>query len=179
MHGSRSSMRLVCLLVLGAVKCFTPGPSVAAQTPAPGTSQTKPAAPAKPVKEAEAKVRGPAAEDVTLTGRVVDLHSFMTGTYPNPDRAKTTADLLKAGVPAGIDTAAGLFILGMGAKNPADKLTPFAYQEVDVKGKLHSRRGARYIEIVSIGKAKAADTRGIPARPPTIVGGATTKPAAP
>lgn len=179
MSGSKSCLTLVMLIFVGLVSWVTFGSSTEAQTPVDASSQTKPAVPAKPAKEAEPKVRVPEAQNVTLIGRLVDLHSFMLDSYPNADRAKTTADALRAGVPAGLDTAAGLIVLGMGTKNPVDKLAPLAYQEVEVKGKLYLRRGARYLALTSIVKAKSSDPRAIPAKPPTLTGTADTKPAAP
>lgn len=140
-----------------------------AQTPSvSGPAEAKPPAPT---------VRMPEPRNVTLTGRLVDLHSFMTDKYADADRAKTTADRLKAGVPAGLDTPAGLIVLGTGAKYSPDKLIPLAYQEVEVKGKPYYRRGARYLEFTSINKAKAPDTTGLPAKPPTVGEKPTTTPA--
>ncbi len=163
-----------------------------AQMPTTAPAQTQPAAPAKPAREAapvkpareaepklEPKVKVPAAQNVTLTGRLVDLHSFMTDSYPTPDRAKTTAERFKAGVPAGLDTAAGLIVLGSGQKNAADKLAPLAYEQVEVKGRLYYLRGSRYLEFTSLSKAKAPDTRGLPVKPPTLSGTPATKPASP
>lgn len=176
-------------VVVGLIGCFAWAvfdPSASAQMPpATAPSQTRPAEPVKraeppkPAKDKEAgpKVRVPVAQNVSLTGRLVDLHSFMTDSYPNQDRAKTTAELIKAGVPAGLDTPAGLIVLGMGTKSPADRLAPLAYQDVEVKGKLWLWRGARYLEITSISKAKAVDTRGTPARPPTVGATPASKPA--
>ncbi|HPD32494.1 MAG TPA: hypothetical protein PLL20_21075 [Phycisphaerae bacterium] len=124
--------------------------------------------PANAPAEAKSSVRLPEPQNVTLTGRLVDVHSFMTDKYPDADRGKTTADRLKAGVPAGLDTPAGLILLGTGAKYSPDKLIPLAYQEVEVKGKRYYRRGVWYLEFTSINKAKAADTTGLPAKPATV-----------
>jgi hypothetical protein len=188
MCGLRSLRTVLVLVLAGFVVWNALVPSADAQMPTTAPAQSQPAAPARPVKEpapakpareAETKVQVPVPQNVTLTGRLVDLHSFMTDSYPAPDRAKTTAERLKAGVPAGLDTAAGLILLGSGLKNAADKLVPLAYEEVDVKGKLHYRRGARYLEFTSIAKAKAPDTRGLPAKPPTLGGAPATKPAGP
>ena len=192
MCGLRSPKVVVVLILAGFVGWNVLVLSAGAQLPATEPAQSQPAAPAKPAKEpapgkpareaeprTEPKVQVPVSRNVTLTGRLVDLHSFMTDSYPTADRAKTTTERLKAGVPAGLDTAAGLILLGSGLKNAADKLIPLAYEEVEVKGKLHYRRGARYLEFTSVSKAKAPDTRGLPARPPTLGGGPATKPASP
>lgn len=183
--GPRTASVLLIAAVWMAAGDF--GPSVRAQVPGTAPAQTQPAEPANPVqpakpaggKDLEPKVRMPTSRNVTLTGRLVDLHSFMTDTYPNPDRAKTTADLLKAGVPAALDTVAGLILLGTGTRGSADRLVPLAYQEVEIKGRLHYRRGARYLDVTSITKAKAVDTHGMPAKPPTIGLVPATKPAGP
>ena len=135
--------------------------------------------PVNPMAEAKPSVRLPEPQNVTLTGRLVDLHSFMTDKYPDADRVKTTADRLKAGVPAGLNTPAGLILLGTGAKYLPDKLVPWAYEEVEVKGKLYYLRGARYLELTNISKAKAPNTTGLPVKPPTVRDKPATTPASP
>ena len=42
-----------------------------------------------------------AAKEVTLTGRVVDLHCWMTGKMSDADQVKCTQTCIHAGVPAG------------------------------------------------------------------------------
>lgn len=191
MHFSMLSRTFAGLIMAAVAGWALPASQVGAQVPTTAPSPARPEVPAAPperpasgapVKQpepkSEPKARPVEPQNVTLTGRLVDLHSFMTGSYPSQDRAKTTAERLKAGVPAGLDTAAGLILLGMGPKNPVDRLAPLAYEEVEVKGKLHYRRGARYLEFTNIGKAKPIEFPGAPARPPTIGGGSTTQPAA-
>jgi hypothetical protein len=123
------------------------------QSPAGGPRESKPTSAPAAVKTPELRIKVPTPQTVTLTGRVVDIHGFMTGSYPSEDRAKCTADCIKAGVPAGLETAGGLILLGTGPKGAADRLVPLAYQVADVKGKLYLKQGARYLEITSISKS--------------------------
>ena len=104
------------------------------------------------------------AKDATLTGRVVDLHCFMTGEMPSADPVRCTADCLRAGVPAGLETDTGLVVLGQGVQGPAKALVPFAFKTVEISGKLHERDGVRYLDIASIrpaaGEAEDEDEPG-------------------
>lgn len=96
-------------------------------------------------------------QEVTLTGRVVDLHCFMTGQYPTADKAKSTADALKQGVPAGLATKDGIIILGQGAKGPASTLAPLAFQEAEITGSLFTNGNVKYLDIKS---AKPVEPKG-------------------
>jgi len=96
----------------------------------------------------------PAAKEVALAGRVVDLHCYMTGQMPSADAAKCTADCIRAGVPAGLETDDGLIVLGQGANGPAKTLLPFAYHEVEVRGKLFEKDGMKYLDISSVHEAE-------------------------
>ena len=88
-------------------------------------------------------------QDVTLTGRIVDLHCFMTEKFESEDRVKCTADCIRAGVPAALATEDGVVIIGKGAKGAAQAVAAFAYEEVELRGKLYERYGVRYIDIIS------------------------------
>jgi hypothetical protein len=92
----------------------------------------------------------PSGNKVTLTGRVVDFHCFMTGVMPSADAAKCTADCIRAGVPIGLHTSEGLIVLGKGIKGPEKALLPFAYQIVEVRGTLFESGSVRYLDISSI-----------------------------
>jgi hypothetical protein len=96
---------------------------------------------------------GPKPE-VTMIGRVVDLSCFMTGEYPSADHAKCTADCLRNGVPAGLETDKGLIILGHGITGPAKVLMPFAFKQAEVRGMLFEKGGIKYLNIISIQEAK-------------------------
>lgn len=91
----------------------------------------------------------PAVQEVTLKGRVVDLHGFMTGQFASADHVKCTADCIRQGVPAGLETAQGLVVLGQGANGPGRTLIPLAFQNAEVTGKLYTKGGVRYIDITS------------------------------
>lgn len=85
-----------------------------------------------------------------MTGRVVSVHAFMTGQPASPDQAKSTADNLRSGVPAALDTPTGLILLGQGATGVGRTLIPLAFQEVEVHGKLYEKGGLKYIDIASV-----------------------------
>lgn len=91
-----------------------------------------------------------AAREVTLEGRIVDLHCFMTGQQPSTDTVKCTADCIRAGVPAALETSTGLFVLGQGAGGAVKTLVPMAYQEVEAHGKLYEKDGVKYLDIITI-----------------------------
>jgi len=117
-------------------------------------AQAKPAAQTKPAPK-PAPARSPAVaerppREVTMTGRVVSVHAFMTGQPASPDQAKSTADNLRSGVPAALDTPTGLILLGQGATGVGRTLIPLAFQEVEVHGKLYEKGGLKYIDIASV-----------------------------
>jgi len=93
--------------------------------------------------------------DVTLTGKIVDLHNVMTGKYVSSDHARCTLECIKAGVPAAIETDDGLVVIGEGTKGPRKALIPLAFKRVELNGKLYERSGIRYIDLKTI---KAIDT---------------------
>ena len=102
-----------------------------------------------------------AGQQLTITGRIVDLHGYMTGQFPSADHAKCTADSIRQGVPAGIETSAGLIILGQGPASAAKKIMPFAFQDVEVTGKLYTKGNVKYLDLVSIDAAETeADDEG-------------------
>jgi hypothetical protein len=108
------------------------------------------------VVEKEAQARPKEAQpvtpkDATLFGRVVDLHCFLTGQYPPGDKARCTANCIRLGVPAALETDEGLVILGQGMSGPAKALVPHAYQEIEVKGKLYEKAGVKYLDITAVG----------------------------
>jgi hypothetical protein len=102
------------------------------------------------------KEKGDQGKEVTMKGRIVDLHCFLTGDYPSADRAKCTADCIRAGVPAGLETTNGIFVLGQGMTGPAKTLQPLAYQQVEVRGNMFEKGNIRYIDITSVKAAPAS-----------------------
>jgi hypothetical protein len=107
---------------------------------------------ATPGKGGEKKPR-----DVTLTGKIVDLHSYMTGKFASSDRARSTRACIHAGVPVAIEASDGLIVVGQGTKGPRKLLVRLAYQHVDLKGRLYERGGLRYIDISDAKPAEAAE----------------------
>lgn len=114
-------------------------------------SGAKPKAPTALAPKADAPAR---AKEVTLTGRVVDLQCAMTGEYPSADHAKCTADCIRSGVPAGLETSDGIIILGQGRNGPGKTLVPLAFEQVQAKGKLYEKGGVRYLDVASVEKSK-------------------------
>jgi len=97
--------------------------------------------------------------DVTLTGKIVDLHSFMTDSSDSTDNAKTTRERILAGVPAAIETDEGLVVIGEGSRSASRTLAPLASQTAELTGTLYEKHGLRYIDVVS---AKAAGSKMAP-----------------
>jgi hypothetical protein len=109
----------------------------------------------------------PVGKEVTLKGRVVDLYCSMTGQYASEDHAKCTADCLKGGVPAALETPTGLVLLGQGKKGASAHLAAMAMVEVEARGKLYEKDGLKYLDFVSVTKVGART-----AAPPAAKGGA-------
>ena len=89
-------------------------------------------------------------KEVTLHGKIVDMQCYMTGEYPSADKVRCTRECIRAGVPAALETEKGLVILGKGQRGPAQMIVPYAFQEVDVRGKLYERNGTQYIDLLSV-----------------------------
>ena len=92
--------------------------------------------------------------DVKLTGKIVDLQSFMTGKFESTDHIKCTERLIQAGVPTALETEDGLIIIGEGPKGPARTIAPLAFRYAELKGKLYERHGIKYIDLESAKAAK-------------------------
>jgi hypothetical protein len=108
--------------------------------------------------------------ETTLEGRVVDLECLMTGKFATKDHAKCTADCIRAGVPAALETPGGLVLIGEGGKSPSAQLVPFAFENVKIVGKLYERDGVRYIDMTKVEKAPAkvsSATHGVTHSPKT------------
>jgi len=118
-------------------------------------AQPRPAAKPVPGRPPLGGERPP--REVTMTGRVVSVHAFMTGQAASPDQAKSTADNIRAGVPAALDTPTGLILLGQGTTGVGRTLIPLAFQEVEVHGKLYEKGGLKYIDIASVAAVAADD----------------------
>lgn len=97
-------------------------------------------------------VAKPGVKEVTLTGKIVDLHCCMTGDYAAPDHAKCTAECLRNGVPAALETPNGLILLGAGTQGFSRKAAALAQEDVEVKGKLYEKHGVKYIDVTEMKK---------------------------
>ncbi|MGD2111195.1 MAG: hypothetical protein PVI86_17595 [Phycisphaerae bacterium] len=96
--------------------------------------------------------RSKQGKEVTVTGRVVDLHGYMTGKYESVDRAKCTADCIRNGVPAGVETESEMLLLGQGSRSAAKTLEPLAFQEAEIRGTLYEKNGVKYLDVISAKK---------------------------
>lgn len=95
--------------------------------------------------------------DVTLTGRIVDLHSYMTGKFASRDPVHSTRACIQAGVPVAIEVSDGLVMVGQGKKGPRRTLARLAYEQVELKGRLYERDGLRYIDMSDAKPVKEAE----------------------
>ena len=93
--------------------------------------------------------KSPPPREATLTGKIVDLQSLMTGKFESSDHATCTQRCIQAGVPAGLETEDGLIIIGQGPKGPARTIAPLALRYAELKGKLYECKGIKYIDIES------------------------------
>ncbi len=103
------------------------------------------------------KAKSYAPRDVTLIGKVVDLHSYMTGKAGSNDMARWTQMAIRSGVPAALETEDGLILIGQGEKGPTRTILPFAFKPVELRGKLYEKDGVVYIDVVSASRPKSND----------------------
>ncbi|HVP11188.1 MAG TPA: hypothetical protein VMV94_08400 [Phycisphaerae bacterium] len=100
-----------------------------------------------PKMEPKAEPKAEGGKEGTWTGKLMDLHCFMTGNKEEPAK---TGECLKAGVPAVLETPTGIVILGKAPKGV--DMVAVAGQEVEIKGKLFEKAGVKYVEIATIVK---------------------------
>lgn len=103
-------------------------------------------------------------EEIVLVGTIVDLQSYMTEEFTSDDPVKSTRAAIRAGVPAALETDEGLVVIGMGNKNPARKLVPLAYREVELTGRLYDEEGFEYIDMSAVRPIDGEDTERTPDR---------------
>ena len=108
--------------------------------------------PLKPLGQPETQ-----GKEVTLTGKIVDLHCFMTGSQPTKDAVKCTRECLNDGVPAALETDNGLVILGRGMKGIGREVSRHALAMVEINGKLYEKHGLKYVDVTSIKEAKKVE----------------------
>ena len=102
--------------------------------------------------------KAPRPREVTITGKIVDLQSFMTGKFESSDHVACTQRCIQSGVPVALETQDGLIIIGEGTKGPARTIAPLAFQYAELKGNLYDHLGIKYIDVAS---AKAAKDPGL------------------
>lgn len=129
----------------------------------PARSQAKPvpkAAPKPPqAKPAPARVPAQAerpAREITLTGRVVTVQSYMS-TSGSGDATKATTDSLRSGGAAALESPMGLVILGQGNTGAMKLLLPLANEQVEAHGKLFEKGGVKFLDIDTIGVVEEAE----------------------
>ncbi|MBI1826543.1 MAG: hypothetical protein HY287_00780 [Planctomycetes bacterium] len=88
--------------------------------------------------------------DTTVKGKLVDVHSFMTGKTQGDDPVRAAQDSFRAGAAAAVETPEGLVILGSGDKGPSRMIIPLALQQVEAKGKLYEKGGLKYLDMSAI-----------------------------
>ena len=99
------------------------------------------------------KPDAPAAESVTITGRVVDTSCFLALGRSGTEHKQCATACARAGVPLAILSTDGTLYIPVSAK-PADaqnpRLAPFAEGPVKVTGTHRLRAGLHTIEIKTI-----------------------------
>jgi len=99
---------------------------------------------------------GPQGKEVTLKGKIVDLQCCMTQQFPSSDKVRCTRECIRAGVPAALETEEGLVVIGKGHRGPVQEIARYAFQEVELKGRLYEREGFRYVDLVSVKESPAS-----------------------
>jgi hypothetical protein len=97
------------------------------------------------------------SKEVTLTGKVVDLHCFMTGSQPTKDPVRCTRQCLRDGVPAALETDGGIVILGKGLRGIGRELVRHAQDTVEIKGRLYEKHGLKYLDVTSVKEVKKVE----------------------
>jgi hypothetical protein len=116
-----------------------------AKKPEPPKTEVKKEEPKKP--EAKPEMKTDAGKEMTVAGKLMDLHCFMMGAKEEPAK---TGECLKAGAPAILDTGKDIYILSKGPKGT--DLAAMAGQDVEVKGKVFEKAGIKYLDFTAIAK---------------------------
>ena len=96
------------------------------------------------------------ANEVTLSGTLVDLQYYMSGKFLGKSPEACARNCIRRGVPAALETDDGLIILGM-AKGTSAKLAALAMKPVEATGTLYEKRGLKYLAVTSVKKLQALD----------------------
>ena len=100
------------------------------------------------------------AKEVTLTGKIVDLHCLMAGGPEGKEGVKCSAKCLMEGVPAALETDSGIVLLGKGLSGIGREASRHALTKVEVKGRLYEKYGLKYVDVTSIQKVKETESEG-------------------
>lgn len=87
------------------------------------------------------------AKEVTLTGKVGDLHSFMAGEAFRDDVVRQR---IYDGAPIVLQTNRGPVVLGTSKGSVKEMILPAANQTAEAVGRLYEKRGIRYLELTTI-----------------------------
>jgi hypothetical protein len=99
------------------------------------------------------KHEGAPAQEVTVTGEVVDMVCYISEGASGAEHADCAQTCIKLGLPAGIKATDGKTYLLVGEHKPInDVLAPLAAKTITVKGKAVSRDGVNMIENAEIVK---------------------------
>jgi hypothetical protein len=105
-------------------------------------------------EKGQAAAPPPAAKEVTLTGKLGDLHCFMVGMpATEKDPVKCAKECIEKGIPAVLETDKGIVILGKGLEGGAKLFAPLAGQQIEAKGKVYEKAGVKYMDVTEIKKA--------------------------
>jgi hypothetical protein len=149
---SLSARWIVSYLVLAAVAATVAAP-LAVRAQATGKSR-QPAAARMPA----AAERPP--RELSVTGRVVTVHAYMTGQV-SEENAKIVTDGLRAGGAPALETPNGLVILGQGNTSGVRALLALANQEVEVHGRMYEKAGVKFLDFDTV-HAVAAEEEEVP-----------------
>ena len=94
-----------------------------------------------------------ADETVTKTGEVVDLVCYVDHGATGKNHADCAAKCIGSGLPVGLKTKDGTFVLVGDHKPMNKKLAPLAAKTITVKGKLVERDGIKLIENAEVVKS--------------------------
>ncbi len=97
----------------------------------------------------------PQGEEVAVAGKIVDLQCSLSGQYPSADKQECAKDCIASGVPAALDTAEGLIILGTRNRELQREIAQHAHKDVEVKGTMFRRGELKYLDITSVTKKVA------------------------
>lgn len=106
------------------------------------------------------KAPGKAPEKETvLSGKVLDLHTHMAGGTMGKSRARSSAQLIRSGVPVVLETDKGLVIVGVGRKVSPRTIAKHAGARVELKGTLYEKDNLRYLDVTAVVVSKEKATK--------------------